>query len=230
MSPALQVLTDKIAGCTACSAARPAAVRVVGEGPLDAAIVLIGEAPGAEEERAGQPFVGPSGAALDVWLATAGLDRRQLRVLNALACRPCEPGMRAGQLRNRAPTTAELRACRPLMLQQLALLRPAVIVTIGATPLHDFAPRAKLADATHRAANNFVKVDGSYEARMQGMPPLPRPWIRMFSIWHPAGIMRLQQSDKAKAQEAVEASIARLADAREYVRKYMPERTGASHG
>lgn len=227
MSAQLQILADRIKGCTACSAARPAALRVVGEGPVNAPIVLVGEAPGADEEIAARPFVGQSGELLNRWIETAGLARADVRILNALSCRPTEPGAKPGTLRNRAPTTAERKACRPLMLQQLALLRPAVIVTVGATPLHDFNPRMTLTDATSKAANMFVTVSGDFERRMQRMPPLPPPWIRLISIWHPAGVMRLQQKDKAAAAEAAQRSIDRLADALAHVRQYMPGRTGS---
>lgn len=228
MTTQLQVLTDRIKGCTACTAARPATHRVVGDGPMDAPIVLIGEAPGADEEIAGRPFVGQSGEMLDRWLESAGLKRGEVRVLNALSCRPTEPGAKAGTLRNRTPSTEERKACRGFMLQQLGLLKPVVVVTVGGQPLRNFT-RSTLTDATSKAANMFCKVTGEYEARMQRMPPLPAPWIRLMAIWHPAGVMRLQREDKTKAAAAVLRSIERLADARAYVLQYMPGRTG-THG
>jgi hypothetical protein len=62
------------------------------------------------------------------------------------------------------------------------------------------------------------------------MPPMPRPWVRLFVVYHPAGVMRLQRTSKADAETAIRMSVARLGDARAHVEKYMPERTGASHG
>lgn len=224
MSPPLRILQERVAGCTNCSAARPPGLRVIGDGPLDAAIVLIGEAPGAEEETAGRPFVGPSGATLDAWLASAGILREQVRVLNALACRPVEAGARAGTIRNRPPTKPELRACRSIVLEQLALLKPVVIVTVGAPALHNFIVRGRMMEATAAWSNNYVKVDGSHEMRMRGMPPLPRPWIRLMSIWHPSGVSRMLREDKDRGAEAVAASVGRLSDARLFVEKYAPER------
>ena len=78
-------------GCAACTAARPPAFRVFGDGPDDARIVLVGEAPGATEEAEGRPFVGDAGQELDRWLLAAGVDRQAVRIVNALACRPTEP-------------------------------------------------------------------------------------------------------------------------------------------
>ena len=230
-SSGLAVLTSKIEACTACTAQRPAGMRVVGDGPLDASIVLIGEAPGADEEAAGRPFVGASGKMLDDWLASAGILRKRVRVLNLLACRPTEPGARRDTLRNRTPTPVEARACRAHMLEQLGLLTPIVIVTIGGTSLHAFKPRGRIVEATAPHFNAYVKRDGTFEQRMAGMPALPAPaWIKLFSIWHPAGVMHLQRSSKAEAKAAVRASVARLDDARQYVERNMSARTGGDRG
>lgn len=86
----LAVLADRIAACTACGASRPPELRVIGTGPLDASVMLVGEAPGATEEERGAPFVGPAGRMLDEWLAAAGVERSKLRIGNALACRPTQ--------------------------------------------------------------------------------------------------------------------------------------------
>lgn len=224
MSPRIELLQQRVAACTACTAARPPEMRVLGDGPLDAAIVLIGEAPGAEEEVQRRPFVGQSGHTLDGWLASAGLVRDRVRVMNALSCRPVDPGKRPGTLINRSPTKPEVKACRAFVLQQLEILRPVVIVTIGAPALHNFVPRGRMTEATAAWSNNFVKVDGSHESRMRGMPPLPRPWIRLMSIWHPSGVAYMLREDKARGEEAIAVSVARLNDARLYVEQHAPER------
>jgi uracil-DNA glycosylase family 4 len=227
---ALRALDDRVRACTACDAQRPANLRVVGDGPTDAPIVIIGEAPGAEEEIAGRPFVGPSGSMLDAWLASAGIIRDRVRVMNALSCRPTEPGARRGTLRNRQPTKPEQKACRVHALAQLAALDPGVIVCVGGTALALFNPRLKLAEVTSPAFNGYVQANGEQTARMNGMPPMPRPWVRLFVVYHPAGVMRLQRTSKDAYEAAVRASVARLADARAYVEKHMPERTGVRHG
>jgi DNA polymerase len=92
------------------------------DGSPDAPIMLIGEAPGAEEDRQGRPFVGQSGQLLDRMLATIGLDRTTVYITNVIYWRP--PG-------NRAPTAAEIAACQPFLERQIELLRPRLIIFAG---------------------------------------------------------------------------------------------------
>jgi uracil-DNA glycosylase len=92
------------------------------DGAADAPVMLIGEAPGAEEDRRGKPFVGPSGRLLDRMLAAIGLDRSGVWITNLIFWRP--PG-------NRAPTSAEIATCLPFLERQIELLRPKVIVFLG---------------------------------------------------------------------------------------------------
>jgi uracil-DNA glycosylase family 4 len=116
-------LADEIRACTAC--AELAAARttvVVGSGPLDARLVVVGEAPGAQEDESGIPFVGRSGQLLDRLLAEAGLPRAQVAVLNTVKCRP--PG-------NRVPSRLETASCRPWTMRQLGDLQPTLVVTLG---------------------------------------------------------------------------------------------------
>jgi len=118
-------LAGQVRGCTRC--AELAATRrtvVVGEAPPGARIALLGEAPGAQEDESGRPFVGRAGQLLDACLDEAGLHRDQVAVLNTLKCRP--PG-------NRRPTATELGHCRPWLDAQLALVRPVVLVALGTT-------------------------------------------------------------------------------------------------
>ncbi len=92
------------------------------DGNPAAALMLIGEAPGAEEDRQGKPFVGPSGQLLDRMLATIGLDRTSVYITNSIYWRP--PG-------NRTPTAAEIAACQPFLERQIELIRPKLIVFVG---------------------------------------------------------------------------------------------------
>ncbi|HUZ02505.1 MAG TPA: uracil-DNA glycosylase [Thermomicrobiaceae bacterium] len=105
---------------------------VLGEGDPKAPLVLVGEAPGGQEERAGHPFVGPAGQILGEALATVGVVREQLWITNVVKCRPTTPGV-AGRLRNRAPTAEEVSWFLPWLDQELELVRPRVIVCLGAT-------------------------------------------------------------------------------------------------
>lgn len=116
-------LADTAPGCVACpELAATRTTVVVGDAPAGARLVLIGEAPGADEDRTGRPFVGRAGQLLDRVLAEAGLDRGSVAVVNVLQCRP--PG-------NRTPTTTEAVRCRGWLDRKLALIEPSLVVTLG---------------------------------------------------------------------------------------------------
>jgi DNA polymerase len=116
-------LVDEIPGCTACPELVVGRTQVVvGVAPIDARLVVVGEAPGAQEDAAGVPFVGRAGQVLDRLLEDAGLDRQRVAVLNVLKCRP--PG-------NRKPANDEVERCRPWLSAQLAALEPELVVTLG---------------------------------------------------------------------------------------------------
>ena len=120
-----QELSGRISACTAC--AELAATRthvVVGVCPPGADVLLVGEAPGAQEDAEGIPFVGRAGRLLDELLAEAGLPRDRIAVANVLKCRP--PG-------NRKPTREETQRCRPWLSRQIALIGPRVICLLGGT-------------------------------------------------------------------------------------------------
>lgn len=121
----LQVLAQRVAGCTRCSAlARARTQTVFGAGPLDPEICLIGEAPGADEDRTGKPFVGAAGQVLTQLLSDAGIPREKAYITNLIKCRP--PG-------NRKPEPSEIQNCREHLLRELELVRPRGIVCLGAS-------------------------------------------------------------------------------------------------
>jgi DNA polymerase len=122
----LQVLVERVAGCDRC--AELAATRtqtVFGVGPLDPEICFIGEAPGADEDRLGEPFVGQAGQLLNRIIAACGFKREEVYILNTIKCRP--PG-------NRKPLPTETGNCREYLDRQLELLRPKYLCALGATP------------------------------------------------------------------------------------------------
>ena len=106
---------------------------VFGEGPAGAGVVLIGEAPGGEETAAGRPFVGKAGKQLNELLALAGLDRESLYVTNTVKYRPFVSS--AKSVRNRPPRKEEVAAALPLLKQELNVLSPAFVFTLGNVPL-----------------------------------------------------------------------------------------------
>jgi uracil-DNA glycosylase len=123
----LGVLADLLRRCVACpELARTRHSVVVGDTPAAARLLVVGEAPGASEDLAGRPFLGRGGRLLDALMAEAGLSRTDTAVLNVLKCRP--PA-------NRTPTRAEARRCTGWLDRQVALLDPAVVLTLGSSAL-----------------------------------------------------------------------------------------------
>lgn len=119
----LEELSEAIGSCQRCGLCRTRDHAVPGKGVLNPRIMLIGEAPGAQEDATGLPFVGRSGSYLDRWMHAIGFSReRDLFIGNIIKCRPPE---------NRDPTAAEQEACMPYLIRQLELIRPEMILCLG---------------------------------------------------------------------------------------------------
>ena len=157
-----EILDAQIRSCTRCS--ELAATRttvVVGDIPAGARLVIVGEAPGAEEDRTGRPFVGRSGKLLDALLLEAGAERRHVAVLNTIKCRP--PA-------NRVPTKQETANCRQWTSAQLELQVPRITVPLGLSATRWFLNTPTLS----AVRGKVVEVDGR--------PVLP--------TYHPAAALR----------------------------------------
>jgi uracil-DNA glycosylase family protein len=122
---------DDAKDCRACDLWKHATRTVFGEGPRKAALMLIGEQPGDAEDLAGHPFVGPAGRLLDRALADAGIDRRAVYLTNVVKHFKFEP--RGKRRIHKKPRASEIGACRPWLDTEIALIRPRVIVCLGAT-------------------------------------------------------------------------------------------------
>jgi DNA polymerase len=130
-NPTLPKLREAAAGCKACDLWKTGTQTVFGEGTRNAEIVFVGEQPGDKEDLAGRPFVGPAGRVLDEALEAAGIDRKLAYVTNAVKHFKWEP---RGKRRIHAkPNWAELTACRPWLDAELAVVKPKVLVALGAT-------------------------------------------------------------------------------------------------
>jgi uracil-DNA glycosylase family 4 len=127
----LAALEAAITGFDGCALKRTATNTVIADGNPAAPIMIIGEAPGADEDRIGRPFVGRAGQLLDRMLAAIGLDRKGVLITNVIYWRP--PG-------NRTPTTDEIAACLPFVLRQIALVQPKVLVLAGGTAARALLP------------------------------------------------------------------------------------------
>lgn len=156
------MLAEAIRACTRCpELASTRTTVVVGSGPVDARLVVVGEAPGAAEDASGTPFVGRSGQLLDRLLAEAGLPRERVAVLNTVKCRP--PG-------NRVPSRIETANCRPWTVQQLDELSPALVVALGLSATSWFLGRTPLGPVR----GTVHEVDGR----------------RVLPTYHPAAALR----------------------------------------
>jgi len=130
-SKALAAAREEAAHCTMCPLYKHATQTVFGEGPAHAELMLVGEQPGDKEDLAGKPFVGPAGGILNKALAEAGIDRSKTFVTNAVKHFKFTP---RGKIRlHQKPTTAEIRACNPWLQRERAIVRPKLVVAMGAT-------------------------------------------------------------------------------------------------
>lgn len=110
-------------------------VPVMGEGDPGSPLMMVGEAPGAEETKLRRPFVGKAGKNLDEFLRAVGLRREEIYISNVVKFRPVRVHERTGSLSNRPPTKKEVQACMPYLWREIGAVRPSVVVTLGNTPL-----------------------------------------------------------------------------------------------
>lgn len=185
-------LRDALEAFEECALKRTATQLVFADGSETARIMLIGEAPGAEEDRAGRPFVGPAGQLLDRMLASIGLDRTSVRIVNVVPWRP--PG-------NRTPSETEIAQCLPFLHRHIALVRPEVLLLLGAV-----AVRAILG-----GKDGISRVRGTWKSA--DIPGLDRK-IRTLPTFHPAYLLRQPQAKRHAwsdllrlRQECVESGI-----------------------
>ena len=189
---AWEALRDEAAGCTRCPLYKPATQTVFGEGPVDAAMMFVGEQPGDQEDLAGQPFVGPAGQMFDRALAAAGVPRPRTYVTNAVKHFKFEP---RGKRRIHAkPDAGEIEACRWWIEQERMLVRPKMTVALGATAARSLFGR--------------VMTIGRERGRVLALPDDGgAAWITV----HPSYLLRIP--DRAKADEEYERFVNDLAAA-----------------
>jgi DNA polymerase len=164
-------LRAALAGFSGCGLRDTATNLVFGEGPEDARLMVIGDAPGADEDRSGRPFCGPPGMLLDKMLASAGFNRAELRVATLLPWRP--PG-------DRDPTESEIAMCLPFLRRQVALVRPACVLLLGGT-----AAKALLPGYLGKAG--IRKLRGQWQRL--SVPGVQRS-IDCLPTFHPAYLLR----------------------------------------
>lgn len=168
---AIAALRDAARGCTRCPLHRDATQTVFGEGPDDAPLLFIGEQPGDQEDLAGRPFVGPAGQLFDAALAQAGVDRSRAYVTNAV--KHFKHELRGKRRIHQTPVAGEVEACRWWLTQELEIVRPRLIVALGATAARAMLGRAVTIGKTRGApialddgAEGWVTVHPSYLLRI----------------------------------------------------------------
>jgi probable DNA metabolism protein len=167
----IEALRAAAADCRACPLWKPATQTVFGVGPADAPVVFVGEQPGDKEDLDGRPFVGPAGQLFDRALAEAGADRRKAYVTNAVKHFKFTP--RGKSRIHQTPAPDEIRACRPWLEKEIALIRPRLIVAMGATAARSVfgkvmavgANRGRLLE-TREGARALITVHPSYLLRL----------------------------------------------------------------
>ena len=131
-NPTLTKLREAAAGCRGCDLWVNATQTVFGEGPRDADVMLVGEQPGDQEDRQGHPFVGPAGKLLDAGLEQAGINRKRVYVTNSVKHFKFIVIERGRRL-HKKPSAGEIRACNPWLQEEIRMVKPRVIVALGAT-------------------------------------------------------------------------------------------------
>jgi len=182
-----EALAAAVADCRACRLSQRRTHTVFGVGDLKAALMLIGEGPGQEEDRQGEPFVGRAGQLLDRMLAAIGLARQQVYIANIVKCRPPN---------NRNPEADEAAACAAYLARQIALVQPRLIVSLGGV-----------------AATNLLRTSdkvGQLRGRLhQYRPADGGPAIPLLVTYHPSYYLR-SPADKARGWQDLQRIVGAL--------------------
>ncbi|HXR46070.1 MAG TPA: uracil-DNA glycosylase family protein [Candidatus Limnocylindrales bacterium] len=187
---AFAALRERALACVKCPHLASSRKTVVfGVGSIDAQLMFVGEAPGADEDDQGEPFVGKAGQLLTKIIQATGLQRGDVYIGNILKCRPDTPGQSAG---NRKPTTDEMATCIPYLHEQIDLIRPRVLVALGATAVEGLLGKTI----------GITKLRGTWKT-YRGIPLMP--------TYHPAYLLRNQaMSEKRKVWEDMLAVMEKL--------------------
>ncbi|HEY6168281.1 MAG TPA: uracil-DNA glycosylase [Verrucomicrobiae bacterium] len=206
---AMARLRERAMVCVKCPNLAAARQNVVfGVGDIHSPLMFVGEAPGADEDRQGEPFVGAAGQLLTKIIETMGLSRQTVYIANILKCRPDTPDQSSG---NRKPTTAEMDTCKPYLLEQIDIIQPRVIVALGAT-----AVAGLLGNST-----GITKLRGNWQS-FRGTPVMP--------TFHPSYLLRTQSlADKRRVWEDMLQVMEKLGmPVSEKQRRFFLPRTGGA--
>jgi DNA polymerase len=181
-------------GCEACHLYKNATQTVFGEGPARSPIVFVGEQPGDQEDLQGHPFVGPAGRVFDAALEKVGIPRDQVYVTNAVKHFKWEP--RGKRRLHAKPNAMEIHACHGWLEAELALVKPQVVVCLGATAAQAFLGRT-------------FKITQSRGELLDGAPWAPK----LLATYHPSALLRMMRDEElyAKAKSEFESDLQKAA-------------------
>ena len=169
---ALKLLAEEARGCTRCDLYKNATQTVFGEGPADAHMMLVGEQPGDQEDLTGRPFVGPAGIVLDKALEAAGIERASVYITNAVKHFKNEP--RGKRRLHKKPDTSEIDICRFWLDNEIEIVRPRIVVALGATAARGLMRKTVTINATRGrlimlpgGAQGLITVHPSYILRIE---------------------------------------------------------------
>jgi DNA polymerase len=186
-------LRDAAAGCRGCHLWKVGTQTVFGEGPRSARVVVVGEQPGDQEDRQGRPFVGPAGRLLDHAFDAAGIDRDDVYVTNAVKHFKWARDTRTKRRLHKTPNAGEVRACFPWLEHELKLIKPEIVVCLGAT-----------------AAKALLGPTFSVTKR-RGIP-VETPWAPVaIATVHPSSVLRAPPDTRKRAEAAFLADVRKVA-------------------
>jgi DNA polymerase len=213
----LDGLRAAAAGCRACELWEPATQTVFGEGPETARIVFVGEQPGDQEDRKGEPFVGPAGRLLDKALADAGIDRRDAYITNAVKHFRFTPTPK--RRIHQSPGAEHLMACRPWLEAEFEVLRPEVVVCLGAVAAKALISpsfritkeRGRLLPWTPPGVHTVALVEPDADGDEPEEQVPAQTW--MLATAHPSAVLRTPDDARAAAYDALVADLKVVAGA-----------------
>ncbi len=192
----LTVLSDASQNCKGCDLYRNATQAVFGGGSRDAKVVLVGEQPGDQEDKTGQPFVGPAGRLLDKALVAAGIDRERVYITNAVKHFKFEE--RGKRRIHKTPSRTEVVSCRPWLLAEIESVEPDVVVLLGAT-----AAKSLMGSSFRLTAHRGEVLRLPADDKTIDLDVDPR----VVATVHPSAILRGPSEDRQKAFDALVADL-----------------------
>ncbi|HMK41743.1 MAG TPA: UdgX family uracil-DNA binding protein [Methyloceanibacter sp.] len=188
---ALKLLAEEARGCTRCDLYKHATQTVFGEGPADARMMLVGEQPGDQEDLAGRPFVGPAGKVLDAALEAAGIERSGVYITNAVKHFKNEP--RGKRRLHKKPDTSEIDICRFWLDNEIEIVRPRIVVALGAT-----------------AARGLMRKSLTINANRGRVITLPSGLPGLITV-HPSYLLRIEEERDKRREFGLLVKDLRLA-------------------